>query len=118
MTKPSDPTVAELVDLLDDNLAEMFQERASVRELEAGLTRNYAEALALLDVVNRYPEALSGVTVFAFDINDSTHFVVATDHALAREHVASSGADTYRTTNVARVVRERFDGISKLTSAA
>ena len=118
MTKPIDPTVAELVGLLDEDLSEMFQERAAIREYDGECGRAHSEALALLDVLEAHPEALSGVTVFAFDIDDATQFVVTTDKALAREHVASSGGESCRTTDVGRVVREQFGGIAKLTSAA
>ena len=51
----------------------MFQERAAIREYDGGYARGHAEALALLDVINRHPEALSGVTVFAFEIDGDTH---------------------------------------------
>ena len=34
----------------------MFQERAAIREYDGGFARPHAEALALLDVVNRDPE--------------------------------------------------------------
>jgi hypothetical protein len=114
MRKPIDHTVAELVDLLDDNLAEMFQERAAVREYDGGYTRGHAEALALLDVITRYPEALSGVTVFAIELDGTTHWVVTTD----REYVRSVDART-RTTpkgraDLASVLRSTFGGMARL----
>ena len=60
-TRPRDEIVADLVELLDDNLQEMFQERAALRTEAGGSSVELAEALALADVVNRYPDALSGV---------------------------------------------------------
>jgi hypothetical protein len=109
--------VADLVALLDDNLTEMFQERAAVREHEGGYVRGHAEALAMLDVLNRYPEALSGVTVFAFEIDGATHFVVTTDRDLGREHVEKKGG-AVRRADLAGVIRNQFDGVAALTNAA
>jgi hypothetical protein len=88
MQEPIDPTVAELVGLLDNDLAEMFEERAAIREFDGGHARGHAEALALLDVLNRHPEALSGVTVFALELDGDTHWIVTTE----RDH----GADAHR----------------------
>jgi hypothetical protein len=116
MRKPIDHTVAELVDLLDDNLAEMFQERAAVREYDGGYTRDHAEALALLDVITRYPDALSGVTVFAIELDGTTHWVVTTD----REYVRSIGARTDTTpegrADLASVLRNAFGGTALLAA--
>lgn len=114
MRKPIDPTVAELVDLLDDNLAEMFQERAAVREYEGGYTRGHAEALALLDVINRYPEALSGVTVFAFEIDGETHFVVTTDRDSMPSALTRATVKAVPIRGVAEIVRKTFGGKARL----
>ena len=48
--------VADLVSRLDSGLREAFEERAAIREFEGGLSRDLAEALALLDVIRQYPE--------------------------------------------------------------
>jgi hypothetical protein len=114
MRKPIDHTVAELVDLLDDNLAEMFQERAAVREYDGGYTRDHAEALALLDVITRYPDALSGVTVFAIELDGTTHWVVTTD----REYVRSVDARDTKPkgrADLASVLRNAFGGTARLS---
>ncbi len=116
MRKPTDPTVAELVDLLDDNLAEMFQERAAVREYDGGHSRAHAEALGLLDVLNRYPEALSGVTVFAIELDGTTHFVVTTDQDYVRSFSAGRTKEVSRV-NLAGVVRSAFGGRAFLAAA-
>lgn len=52
--------VADLASRLDESLREAFEERAAIREFEGGLSRDLAEALALLDVIRQYPkEALA-----------------------------------------------------------
>jgi hypothetical protein len=49
--KPLDETVAALVSCLDEDLNELWIERASIREHDGGQVRELAEALALLDVI-------------------------------------------------------------------
>jgi len=48
---PADDTVAALVAGLDDNLRELWEERAAVREHDGHQPRELAEAMALLDVI-------------------------------------------------------------------
>jgi len=57
MQQPIDPLVATLVNRLDDNLREAFEERAGILEFEAGLPRAHAECLALLNVLVSHPES-------------------------------------------------------------
>ncbi len=58
--KPVDETVAAMVARLDEGLAELFEERAAVRQHDGGQSRELAEALALLDVIRMCPkEALA-----------------------------------------------------------
>ena len=48
---PLDPAVAEAYRRFDDNCRELYQERAAIREHDAGLPRLQAERLALQDVL-------------------------------------------------------------------
>ena len=118
MRRPTDPTVAELVALLDDNLAEMFQERAAIREADGGYTRSHAEMMGLLDVIDRHPDALSGVTVFAFEIEGATHFVVTTDRDLCRESVERRGGAIREQLGIASTVAKHFGGLAEITAVA
>ncbi len=54
--KPIDELVAAMVACLTDDLHELFQERAAIREYDGGLSRELAEAMALLDVIHLYPK--------------------------------------------------------------
>lgn len=56
MTTPTNEIVADLVSKLDANLVEAFEERAAIREFDGGISRELAEALALLDVIRQYPK--------------------------------------------------------------
>lgn len=49
--KPVDDSVAALLAGLDDNLRELWEERAAVREHDGNQLRELAEAMALLDVI-------------------------------------------------------------------
>ena len=56
--KPSDETLAALVALLNDDLFELWEERASVLEFDAGLSRDLAEARAYLYVLRDYTQTV------------------------------------------------------------
>ena len=58
MQPPIDPIVAEIVELLDEDLREAFEERAAIIEYDAGKSRAHAECLALIDLLLRHPEVL------------------------------------------------------------
>ena len=116
MKTPLDPTVAELVQLLDDDCAEMFQERAAIRTWDGGLSVELAEALALLDVLNRYPEALSGVTVFAIELDGTTHWIVTTDRDYAHSIDFQTEPKPKARPDLASVVRKSFGGKALLSA--
>lgn len=59
----TDPIVSDFVNLLDANLREAWDERSAILEFEAGISRDMAEALALLLVIRQYPkEALTALS--------------------------------------------------------
>jgi hypothetical protein len=53
--KPIDELVTAMVSCLTEDLHEMFQERAAVRQYDGGQSRDLAEAMALLDVIHINP---------------------------------------------------------------
>lgn len=50
--KPYHPIVADFQACLDESLHEQFEERAGILEFDAGLGRQTAEALALLEIIH------------------------------------------------------------------
>ncbi|MBB5202841.1 hypothetical protein HNQ51_000134 [Inhella inkyongensis] len=54
MTEPN-PIVTAIVWKLDEDLREAWEERAAVLEFDAGLSRELAECLALLDLIRMRP---------------------------------------------------------------
>lgn len=61
MNQPLDQLVADMVNQLDADLREEFEERAGIIEFEAKLARAHSECLALLNVLYRHPEALTTI---------------------------------------------------------
>jgi hypothetical protein len=51
----TDPIVSEFVKLLDANLLEAWEERSAILEFDGGISRDLAEALALLLVIRQFP---------------------------------------------------------------
>ena len=49
--EPQDEVVAVLLQLLNETEREAFEERAGIIEFDAGLSRDHAECLALLEVI-------------------------------------------------------------------
>ena len=54
--KPVDELVAAMVACLTDDLYELFQERAAIRQYDGGQSRELAEAMAVLDVIHLHPK--------------------------------------------------------------
>jgi len=113
---PTDPLVAELADRLDPNQREAFEERAGIVQFDAGLPRGHAEALAMLDVLRRYPEALTGISVLQMELDGGTQWLLTTDLSFARRYLADVGASEIAQCNLAEVVAEQYGGIAVLTT--
>lgn len=58
MDTPLNKLVATIVDLLDADLREEYEERAGIMQFSAYLSREDANCRALLDVLNRHPQIL------------------------------------------------------------
>lgn len=57
---PIDQVVVDMVSRLDENLSELWQERAAVRQYDGAQSRELAEAMALIDVIQMHThEAMS-----------------------------------------------------------
>jgi hypothetical protein len=95
----------------------MFHERAAIREFDGEMTRRLAEALALADVVDRFPAALARATVLWVELDGETHWYVTTDLDLAREQLAGTGGAERGRLDVAFVVDENFGGLAQITEA-
>ena len=106
--------VTELIERLDTDVRELFEERAGIVEFEAGLPREEAESYALLDVLRRYPWALTGVTAVRFEVAKETCWLLTTA-ADALRRVARFGGAAACLVDPAEVIEERFQGAALLS---
>lgn len=110
--------VAELVELLDPDLREIYEERAGIIEFDANHPRDHAECLALLYVLKAAPAALLGVSVLEVQRNGAVQIVITTNVELARNDFDASPIETTRATSLAELINTQFGGIAVLTSIA
>ena len=99
-----EPLVAEMVQLLDANQREEFEERAGIVEFDGQLPRAHAECLALLSVLHRHPAAL--LRVAQVEADGVAHWLLTPD----RQHLAGA-----RVARLADVLKEHFGGSAWLT---
>ncbi len=116
LNQPIDPLVAALVEALDPQLREAFEERAGIIEFEAKKERAHAECLALLDVLHRYPLSVRGVTVLQIELDEETHWLVTTDLNFARRHLADIGGIEKEVRQLAEIIEEQYGGVAVLTT--
>ena len=100
---------AEIIERLDENLLELFEERAAIMEFDAGLGRNHAECLALLGVLYRHPSVLTGVIAIEIDEQGQRRWMLTSDTS------AVTDLAVLRKAEVADVLREHLDGIAAMT---
>lgn len=72
--------------------------------------------LALLDILQRHPSVLYGVTVLRAVVNGSDLWLLTTDIDRARQHVADIGGIEIGVSDLRDVIDQQFSGIASLTS--
>jgi hypothetical protein len=110
--QPQDQIVALIVGHLDENLRELFEERAAIVEFDAGLPRAHAECLALLGLLHRYPSLLKGALAVETDEHGERRWMLAADKSLLGDRTV------IRSVSVDDVLREHFDGLAALSRAS
>lgn len=115
-TTPHDALVTDMVNQLDAGLREEFEERAGIIEFDAKQPRAHAECLALIDVLRRNPAAITGVTVLQVKIDGATQWLLTTDLAYARQHLAEIGGVEIAVPDLANVIEEQYDRIAMLST--
>ena len=115
-TQPLDPMVAQLVSQLDQGCIEFFNERAAIREYDAGMSREHAEAMGLLDVVHAKPLALSRVVVLEIELDGATQWLLSADAIAARQHLVDIGAKEIGEFDLVEVLREQYGCAALLTT--
>ena len=113
---PSDPLVAELAERLDASQREAFEERAAIIEHDGQLSRGHAECLALIDLLRRHPEVLTGITVLRVELDGASEWLLAINPDFARQYLADLGGNQIVAVDLADVVWEQYGGMAMLTT--
>jgi hypothetical protein len=108
--------ITDLVGKLDADLREDFDERAGIMEFDAGLPRAHAECLALIDLLRRYPNALSGVTVIETQYGDTSEWLLTTNIEATRNHLSCTGGTEISECDLADVLNEQYGGLAMLAT--
>jgi len=117
MESPLDPLVATIVNELDDNLREDFEERAGIIEFDGMLPRAHAECLALIDVLRRHPAVLTGVIVVRIELDGAPRWILTTDLNYVRNiGGVEIGVHETGAIDLAKVINKEFGGILMLTT--
>ena len=103
--------IADLLDRLDTERRYEFEERAGTIEFDSGVTRDEAEALALIDLLRTHPSALLGFTVLEVTRSGESRFVVTTD--LDAAELRFGGIQRF--VDLAELVRTQFGGVALIT---
>jgi hypothetical protein len=114
MPIPLDPLVAEMVERLNPNYREWFEERAGILEFDAGYPPEQAEPLALLMLLHRYPDALLDVVALQVEVDGVNRWVLTSEPTLTEEQLVTKGVKAVGTVRLADVLRQHFDGAAWL----
>jgi len=113
MNRPAS-LIADLLVRLDPELRYEFEERAGIMEFDGGLSRDEAEALALLDLLRRHPGALVGLAALQVENRGRPAFVFTTSLDFARDHLPTFGVTVIHIVDPAEVIRTHFKGTALL----
>lgn len=109
-TTPSNPLVASLVQRLSTDLREDYEERAAIMEFDALLPRDLAEALALLDVIQRHPDALLGLSMLRVVERGKVRFVITRNAESTRRALLSVGCHVSLPLLLQQTFQHEFNG--------
>ena len=107
---PTDAIVVAMVDRLGADDREAFEERAAIIEYDGQLPRAHAECLALLEVLR----AAQGLQVLQIELDGGTEWLLTTDLAFARAHLADIGGREVAVLDPAEVIAAQYSGVAVL----
>jgi len=118
---PKDAIVIEMAERLGADDREAFEERAAIIEYDGQLPRAHAECLALLEVLRRGPlavrrhaSAVKSVVVLQIELDGGTEWLLTTDLAFARAHLADIGGREVAVLDPAEVIAAQYSGVAVL----
>lgn len=109
-TSPRNPLVASLVRRLSTDLRDDYEERAAIMEFDGSLTREHAEALALLDVIHRHPDALLGLSMLRVIQRGKVRFVITKNAESTRRALLSVGCHVSLPLPLQQTFQHAFNG--------
>ena len=111
---PKDAIVIEMAERLGADDREAFEERAAIIEYDGQLPRAHAECLALLEVLRSQLRAVEGLQVLQIELDGGTEWLLTTDLAFARAHLADIGGREVAVLDPAEVIAAQYSGVAVL----
>lgn len=109
------PFAGNVLERCDAGQQEAFAERAAILEFEAGCQpRALAEALAVLDLLRRSPELLTGLVVLEIELEGAAQWLLTTDLEMARRYLADIGGTEIAVLDPSDVVKAQYGGVAML----
>lgn len=114
---PLDAGVARLVEQLDDDRREAFEERAGILQFDARLPRLDAERQALIQTLARqgFPGQM-GLSVLRAEFDDAVQWALVRDEPEGRARLLRLGASTAVRVDVREVLEAHFGGLAWLST--
>lgn len=114
MNDPSFAIVAELVQQLKATHREDYEERAAIMQFEGELDRKLAEALALLDVLKRYPDALLVLDLWVLTRSGETRYLLSQRDRLSADRLKAIGYAVSAPSSLEALLVAQFGGTAML----
>ncbi|ABL01152.1 Rossmann-fold NAD(P)-binding domain-containing protein [Pelobacter propionicus] len=108
----------DLINRLDTDFLEDYEERAAIMQFDGGLSRDHAECLALLNIFRKHPMAQAGLSVVKAELDGDTEFIVTTNKESACQLLSAIGCEITVQNDLASVVDSEFDGTARLAKFA
>jgi len=115
---PLDAGVARLVEQLDEDRREAFEERAGILQFDARLPRMEAERQALIQILARYglPEREVFIALQA-EFEGAVQWALVSDEAEGRSRLLRLGALTVVRVDAREVLEVQFGGLAWLSTS-
>lgn len=110
------PILTDLLSRLDSNQRDFYEERSAILEFSAGVRRDLADALAILDLIRINPMALSGITVMKIEMDGATEWLLTTDADYSSTYLATIHAKEVDVVNLAEVLAQQYGGVALLST--
>jgi hypothetical protein len=108
------PLVVDLVDLLDPDLRERFEDQIAVIQHIGEAPRVLAECFALLSLLHQYPGALLGVSLLEFEVGGERRWLLTRDVAAARARLDAMAVGRCRVVDLHGVLWREYGGMATL----